>query len=109
MQEEWEMELHIRGILIFLEPEKKLMKDLSYFKLNLIMREASVKKKDLMLKKLSTEMTEKDEQVKKLSSEMAERKGMLANLLSQLSSQGMQLNMPSQFPLDSDVSHFLCC
>ena len=45
MQEEWEVELHIRGILIFLEAEKKLMKDLSYFKLNLIMRDASVKKK----------------------------------------------------------------
>ena len=36
---------YIRGILIFLEAEKKLMKDLSYFKLNLIMRDASVKKK----------------------------------------------------------------
>ena len=40
----WEVELHIRGILIFLEVEKKLMKDLSYIKLNLIMRDASGKK-----------------------------------------------------------------
>ena len=54
-------------------------------------------------------MTEKDEQVKTLSAEMADTKGMFAKLLSQLSSQGMQLDMPSQFPLDSDVSHFLCC
>ena len=51
---------YIRGILIFLEAEKKLMKDLSYFKLNLIMRDASVKKKDLLVKQLSNEMSEKN-------------------------------------------------
>ena len=60
-------------------------------------------KKDLLVKQLSNEMSEKDEQVKKLSNEMAETKGMLANLMSVLKSQGVQL------PLDSDVSHFLCC
>ena len=67
------------------------------------------KKKDLLLKKLSTEMTEKDDQVKKLSAEMADTKGMVSKMLSLLSSQGIQLDMASQFPLDSDVSHFLCC
>ena len=66
-------------------------------------------KKDLLVKQLSNEMSEKDEQVKKLSSEMAETKGMLANLISVLNSQGVQLNLQSKMPLDSDVSHFLCC
>ena len=66
-------------------------------------------KKDLLVKQLSNEMSQKDEQVKKLSSEMAETQGMLANLMSALKSQGMPLNMPSPLPLDSDVSHFLCC
>ena len=45
MQEDWEMELHIRVILIFLDAAKKMMKELSYFKLNLIMRDASVAKR----------------------------------------------------------------
>ncbi|GJW79891.1 hypothetical protein Tco_0143866 [Tanacetum coccineum] len=45
MQEEWEVELHTRGIFIFLEADKQLMKELSYFKLNMIMRDASVNKK----------------------------------------------------------------
>nr|GEU52156.1 hypothetical protein [Tanacetum cinerariifolium] len=45
MQEEWEVELHRRGIFIFLEADKQLMKELSYFKLNLTMRDASVNKK----------------------------------------------------------------
>jgi chromosome segregation ATPase len=67
------------------------------------------KKKDLMLKKLSTEMSQKDDQVKQLSTEMADTKEMVSKMLSILSSQGINLDMPSQFPLDSDVSHFLCC
>lgn len=54
-------------------------------------------------------MTEKDDQVKKLSAEMADTKGMVSKMLSLLSSQGIQLDMASQFLLDSDVSHFLCC
>ena len=62
-----------------------------------------------MLKKLSTEMSQKDDQVKQLSAEMADTKGMVSKMLSLLSSQGIKLDMPSQFPLDSDVSHFLCC
>ena len=59
MQEEWEMELHIRGILIFLEPEKKLMKELSYFKLNLIMREASVKKRSTAQETVHRDVTKR--------------------------------------------------
>ena len=66
-------------------------------------------KKDLLVKQLSQEMSVKDEQVKKLSSEMAETKGLLDNLMSELKSQGMQLNLQSRMPLDSNVSHFLCC
>ena len=66
-------------------------------------------KKDQLVKQLSNEMSVKDEQVKKLSTEMAETKGLLANLMSELKSQGMQLNLQSKMPFDSDVSHFLCC
>jgi chromosome segregation ATPase len=65
--------------------------------------------KDLLVKKLSTEMTKKDVLVKKLSNEMAETKGLLTKVLTQLNSQGLQLNLPSQLPLASDVSHYLCC
>ncbi|GKD26791.1 hypothetical protein Tco_1233005 [Tanacetum coccineum] len=46
MQEEWEVELHTRGTLIFLEAYKHLMKELRYFKVNLIMRDGNVKKKN---------------------------------------------------------------
>ena len=66
-------------------------------------------KKDQLVKELSDEMNVKDAQVKKLSTEMAETKGLVANLMSALKSQGMQFHLASQLPLDSDVSHFLCC
>ncbi|GKD32398.1 hypothetical protein Tco_1247907, partial [Tanacetum coccineum] len=65
--------------------------------------------KDVLVKKLSTEMTEKDVLVKKLSNEMTETKGVLSQLMNQLAAQGVQLNLSSQLQVSSDVSHFLCC
>nr|GEW40212.1 hypothetical protein [Tanacetum cinerariifolium] len=46
-------------------------------------------KKDVLVKKLSTEMTKKDVLVKKLSNEMTETKGMLSQLMNQLATQGV--------------------
>ena len=66
-------------------------------------------KKDLLVKQLSNEMAQKDVLVKNLTSEMVETKGKLDNVMSLLKSNGMQLNFPSERPVDSDVSHFLCC
>jgi seryl-tRNA synthetase len=69
----------------------------------------SERKKISNAQELSTEMSQKDDQVKQLSAEMADTKEMVSKMLSILSSQGINLDMPCQFPLDSDVSHFLCC
>nr|GEY43952.1 hypothetical protein [Tanacetum cinerariifolium] len=55
IQEEWEVELHTRGIFIFLEADKQLMKELRYFKLNLIMRDASVNKKIQLMNQLAAQ------------------------------------------------------
>nr|GEV81250.1 hypothetical protein [Tanacetum cinerariifolium] len=47
------------------------------------------KKKDVLVKKLSTKMTDKDVLVKKLSNKMTETKGMLSQLMNQLAVQGV--------------------
>ncbi|GJU48932.1 hypothetical protein Tco_1218487 [Tanacetum coccineum] len=60
--------------------------------------------KDVLVKKLSTEMTEKDVLVKKLSNEMKKTKGMLSQLMNQLAAQGVQLNLSSQLQVASDAS-----
>ncbi|GJX01071.1 hypothetical protein Tco_0184984 [Tanacetum coccineum] len=59
MQEEWEVELHTRGIFIFFEADKQLMKELSY-QTQLDNERRERQQKDELVKKLSTEMTEKD-------------------------------------------------
>nr|GEX61509.1 hypothetical protein [Tanacetum cinerariifolium] len=51
--------------------------------------------KDILVKKLSTKMTEKDVLVKKLSNEMTKTKGLLSQLMNQLATQGVQLNLSS--------------
>nr|GEV37146.1 hypothetical protein [Tanacetum cinerariifolium] len=60
--------------------------------------------KDVLVKKLSTAMTEKDVLVKKLSIEMKETKGMLSQLMNQLAAQGVQLNLSSQLQVASNVT-----
>ena len=66
-------------------------------------------KKDQLVKQLSKEMEEKDVVVKNLSKEMEQTKGVLDTVLTMLKANGMQLNIPSGMPVDSYVSHFLCC
>ena len=65
--------------------------------------------KDILVKKLSKEMEEKDVLVKKLTNEMAEQRGTLVSVVQMLKANGMQVKFPSGMPVDSDVSHFLCC
>ena len=65
--------------------------------------------KDKLVKKLSKEMEEKDVLVNNLTNQMAEQRGTLASVVQFLQANGMQLNFPSGMPVDSDVSHFLCC
>nr|GEZ25413.1 hypothetical protein [Tanacetum cinerariifolium] len=60
--------------------------------------------KDVLVKKLSTEMTKKNVLIKKLSNEMTETKGMLSQLMNQLAVQGVQLNLSSQLQVASDVT-----
>nr|GEX66148.1 hypothetical protein [Tanacetum cinerariifolium] len=60
--------------------------------------------KDVLVKKLSTEMTEKDVLVKKLSNEMTKTKEMLSQLMNQLAAQEVQLNLSSQLQVASDVT-----
>nr|GFA06839.1 hypothetical protein [Tanacetum cinerariifolium] len=78
MQEEWEVELHTRGILILLEPDKHLMKEFCYFKVNLIMRERR-------------ERQEKELLIQNLSSKLSQTEGMVTKLKNQLAAQGGQL------------------
>ncbi|GKA61352.1 hypothetical protein Tco_0760759 [Tanacetum coccineum] len=49
-------------------------------------------------------MTQKDVLVNKLSNEMTETKGMLSQLMNQLAAQGVQLNLSSQLQVASDVT-----
>nr|GEY94138.1 hypothetical protein [Tanacetum cinerariifolium] len=60
--------------------------------------------KDVLVKKLSTEMTKKDVLVKELSNEMTKTMGMLSQLMNQLAAQGVQLNLSSQLQVASDVT-----
>ncbi|GJR89169.1 hypothetical protein Tco_0213180 [Tanacetum coccineum] len=50
------------------------------------------------------ERQQKDVLVKKLSNEMTETKGMLSQLMNQLAAQGVQLNLSSQLQVASDVT-----
>nr|GEZ73663.1 hypothetical protein [Tanacetum cinerariifolium] len=59
---------------------------------------------DVLVKKLTTEMTKKDVLVKKLSNEMTKTKGMLNQLMKQLAAQGVQLNLSSQLQVASDMT-----
>ncbi|GJR99123.1 retrovirus-related pol polyprotein from transposon TNT 1-94 [Tanacetum coccineum] len=49
-------------------------------------------------------MTQKDVLVNKLSNEMTKTKGMLSQLMNQLAAQGVQLNLSSQLQVASDVT-----
>nr|GEW71274.1 hypothetical protein [Tanacetum cinerariifolium] len=60
--------------------------------------------KDVLVKKLSTKMTEKDALVKELSNEMTETKRMLSQLMNQLAAQRVQLNLSSQLQVPSNVT-----
>ncbi|GKC99513.1 nucleotide-binding alpha-beta plait domain-containing protein, partial [Tanacetum coccineum] len=73
-------------------------------------RQATDERIELLQTQLDNERRErqqKDVLVKKLSNEMTETKGMLSQLMNQLAAQGVQLNLSSQLQVASDVSHFL--
>nr|GEV15528.1 hypothetical protein [Tanacetum cinerariifolium] len=59
---------------------------------------------DAMIVVFGKEKIEKDVLVKKLSNEMTEIKGMLSQLMNQLAAKGVQLNFSSQLPVASDVT-----
>nr|GEZ47521.1 hypothetical protein [Tanacetum cinerariifolium] len=59
--------------------------------------------KDVLVKKLSIEMTEKDVLVKKLSNEMTETKRMLSQLMNQLATQGVDETQSSVVVRDKDA------
>ncbi|GKA47946.1 hypothetical protein Tco_0740904 [Tanacetum coccineum] len=74
-------------------------------------RQATDERIELLQTQLDNERREcqqKDVLVNKLSNEMTETKGMLSQLVNQLAAQGGQLNLSSQLHVASDVSHFLC-
>ncbi|GKF19695.1 hypothetical protein Tco_0068333 [Tanacetum coccineum] len=53
-------------------------------------------------------MKEKDVLVNKLSNEMSETKGMLSQLMNQLTAQGAQLNLSYPLQVPSDVTRVAC-
>nr|GEW85624.1 hypothetical protein [Tanacetum cinerariifolium] len=59
---------------------------------------------DVMTVVFGKENEEKDVLVKKLSNEMTETKEMLSQLMNQLAAQGVQLNLSSQLQVASDVT-----
>ncbi|GJY59991.1 hypothetical protein Tco_0459883 [Tanacetum coccineum] len=83
IQEEWEVELYTRGILIFLEADKHLMKGFCYFKVNLIMRRGR-QEKELLIQNLSNKMSQTEGMVTKLKNQLVAHGGQSQSMLTQL-------------------------